>query len=135
MKVLLNVATSSNVDDPGVLDPLIRTEGWQTLMTFTREMAREYSYVVSTLVRLTDRFCRRAAARPDTSAPSAPSHTAMNEDIPQEIYDQIAREEAGYGSGGGGGGSSAAGNVRICPHCTFENTHGGNDCEICGLPL
>ncbi|OSX67954.1 hypothetical protein POSPLADRAFT_1030822 [Postia placenta MAD-698-R-SB12] len=113
MKVLLNVATSSNVDDPGVLDPLIRTEGWQTLMTFTREMA---------------------PARPDTSAPSAPSHTAMNEDIPQEIYDQIAREEAGYGSGGGGG-SSAAGNVRICPHCTFENTHGGNDCEICGLPL
>ncbi|GAA5897251.1 hypothetical protein JCM6882_001827 [Rhodosporidiobolus microsporus] len=39
--------------------------------------------------------------------------------------------DAGVGAGAGGGG----GGVRICPHCTFENAHGGQDCEICGLPL
>lgn len=50
----------------------------------------------------------------------------MDEDIPQEIYDQIAAEEAGRES---------PRNLRVCPHCTFENEHGGNDCVICGLPL
>ncbi len=25
--------------------------------------------------------------------------------------------------------------VRMCPHCTYENFHGGSDCEVCGLPL
>lgn len=55
----------------------------------------------------------------------------MNEDIPQEVFDQIAAEEAARN----GGGSSAAGGIRICPHCTFENDRGGNDCEVCGLPL
>jgi nuclear protein localization protein 4 homolog len=24
---------------------------------------------------------------------------------------------------------------RVCPHCTYVNTHSGNDCEVCGLPL
>lgn len=51
----------------------------------------------------------------------------MDTDIPPEVFDQIARAEAG--------GSSSAGGIRICPHCTFENTHGGSDCEVCGLPL
>ena len=50
----------------------------------------------------------------------------MDEDIPPEVFDQIARES------GGQGGSA---NERVCPHCTFVNTHGGSDCEICGLPL
>jgi nuclear protein localization protein 4 homolog len=49
--------------------------------------------------------------------------------IPQDILDQIAAEEAASGAGGSGG------NIRICPHCTFENTHSGTDCEVCGLPL
>ncbi|GAA5970520.1 hypothetical protein JCM11641_007337 [Rhodosporidiobolus odoratus] len=49
--------------------------------------------------------------------------------------------EAGGGGGGGGGAGAGdnsgagAGGIRICPHCTFENAHGGQDCEICGLPL
>ena len=50
------------------------------------------------------------------------------DDIPPEVFDQIARES-------GGGGSSSGSGIRICPHCTFENTHGGTDCEICSLPL
>lgn len=50
------------------------------------------------------------------------------DDIPPEVYDQIARDTAGGAPSGGAG-------IRICPHCTFENTHGGTDCEICSLPL
>ncbi|KAH9945623.1 polyubiquitin-tagged protein recognition complex Npl4 component [Amylocystis lapponica] len=108
MKVLIRTATAASLEDPTILDALIGTDSWQTLMTFTRETA--------------------PPPRPTTSAPSGPSHSGFDEDIPQEIFDQIAREG---GSGGGGGGS----NVRVCPHCTFENTHGGGDCEVCGLPL
>ena len=52
----------------------------------------------------------------------------MHEDIPPELLEQFAREE------GGGGGQSSS-NIRICPHCTFENTHSGPDCEVCSLPL
>ncbi|GAA5927715.1 nuclear protein localization protein 4 [Sporobolomyces koalae] len=32
--------------------------------------------------------------------------------------------------GGGGGGG-----MQVCPHCTFENEPGVQDCDICGLPL
>ncbi|KAI0935907.1 hypothetical protein AcV5_004194 [Taiwanofungus camphoratus] len=108
MKVLLRAATAPNLEDPTILDELISTEGWQTLMTFTRETA--------------------PPPRPTTSAPSGPTNAAMDEDIPQDIFDQIAREERG-------GMGSVSHNVRICPHCTFENTHAGSDCEVCGLPL
>ncbi|KAH9836514.1 polyubiquitin-tagged protein recognition complex Npl4 component [Rhodofomes roseus] len=110
MKVLIRTATSPNLDDPTVLDALIRTDGWQTLMTFTRETT---------------------PARPAGSGPSGPAHTAMDEDIPPELFDQIARDSAGQG----GGFAAAGGSERVCPHCTFVNTHGGSDCEICGLPL
>lgn len=41
MKVLLRAATAPNLEDPTILDELISTEGWQTLMTFTRETARK----------------------------------------------------------------------------------------------
>ena len=40
--MLVRTATSPNLDDPTVLDALIRTDGWQTLMTFTRENTRTY---------------------------------------------------------------------------------------------
>ncbi|GBE78439.1 polyubiquitin-tagged protein recognition complex Npl4 component [Sparassis latifolia] len=106
MQVLVHTASAPNVEDPTALDALIRTESWQTLMTFTRETAPQ---------------------RPSTSAPSGSSHTPMDEDIPQEVYDQITRESGGQGGG--------RGSIRICPHCTFENAHGGSDCEVCGLPL
>ncbi|KAH9919119.1 polyubiquitin-tagged protein recognition complex Npl4 component [Fomitopsis serialis] len=110
MNVLIRTATSPNLDDPTVLDALIRTEGWQTLMTFTRETI---------------------PARPATSAPSGSTHTPMDEDIPPDVFDQIARQSGGQGDGFG----SAGGGERVCPHCTFVNTHGGSDCEICSLPL
>ncbi|THH08842.1 hypothetical protein EW146_g8863 [Bondarzewia mesenterica] len=101
MKVLIRVTSNPHKDEPSVLDPLLATESWHTLMTFARESA--------------------PPARPSQPAPS--SHT-MDEDIPPEVFDQIAQS-----SGGGTAG------VRVCPHCTFENAHGGSDCEVCGLPL
>jgi nuclear protein localization family protein 4 len=58
----------------------------------------------------------------------------MDEDLPPELLEQIAAAERAAGgddAGGGGGG----GGIRICPHCTFENTGAGTDCEVCGLPL
>lgn len=59
----------------------------------------------------------------------------MVDDIPQEVYDQIAAEEAAMrGEHGGASGSGGSSNVKICPHCTFVNEHGG-DCDVCGLPL
>ncbi|KAG6820750.1 hypothetical protein H0H93_012014 [Arthromyces matolae] len=105
MKVL--VATVSRPDllvEMSALDQLIATDGWQTLMTFTRESA---------------------PARPSSSAPTGGASSHMDEDIPQEVFDQIAAEEAARV------GSSA----RICPHCTFENDHSRPDCDVCGLPL
>ena len=43
MKVILRTATAPNLDDDKVLDDLVRTEGWLTLMTFAREAARKFS--------------------------------------------------------------------------------------------
>ena len=43
MKVILRAATAPNLDDDKVLDDLVRTEGWLTLMTFAREAARKFS--------------------------------------------------------------------------------------------
>ncbi|EKM60763.1 uncharacterized protein PHACADRAFT_246881 [Phanerochaete carnosa HHB-10118-sp] len=114
MKTFLRAASSPKLlEDPSALDSVITTESWQTLMTFTREMG---------------------PARPSSSAPTLGGPSAMNEEIPAEYYEQIAREQAESASAGDGGAAPQTG-IRICPHCTFENTHGGTDCEICGLPL
>lgn len=77
------------------------------------------------------------AAWPTTnsSEPGDSSHGMDSDEISPEILEQIAAAEIATGGGGGGGSSGSSARVRICPHCTFENTHGGHDCEICGLPL
>lgn len=41
--MLIRVATAPNMDNPAVLDPLLKTESWQTLATFARESARTSS--------------------------------------------------------------------------------------------
>ncbi|KAL1740782.1 NPL4 family-domain-containing protein [Schizophyllum fasciatum] len=106
IKVLMRAVSSPVLlREPALLDPVLQCEGWHTLMTFTRESA--------------------PPSRPQTNPPSGSGSNAMDEDVPPEVYDQIAASEA-QGSGGG---------PRICPHCTFENYHGGSDCEVCGLPL
>jgi nuclear protein localization protein 4 homolog len=41
MRVLMQTASSPNLlEDVSLLDPLLATDGWQTLMTFSREHAR-----------------------------------------------------------------------------------------------
>lgn len=126
MKILLRVASASNLEDASVTDALFATESWQTLMTFARESARKYS--TTSCIDVADDSCF-LAAHPSAAGPaSGPSHP-MDEDIPAELYEQFAREDAG------GSGPTVASNIRICPHCTFENTHGGSDCEVCVLPL
>ncbi|KDQ54810.1 hypothetical protein JAAARDRAFT_160013 [Jaapia argillacea MUCL 33604] len=104
IKVLIGTMSSLDLSDIKLLDPLLQTDSWQTLMTFTRETA---------------------PSRPNQPAPTS-SHS-MDKDIPPELFDQAG--------GSGGSGSGGAGGIRICPHCTFENTGGGSDCDVCGLPL
>ncbi|KAJ6575504.1 NPL4 family-domain-containing protein [Mycena sp. CBHHK59/15] len=95
MKLLMRIVTSPNLmEDLSQLDPLLATEGWNTLMTFTRESGGMYFVTLATSV--------------------------LDDDIPQEVFDQIAAEEAAARGSGGDGGSSSAG-IRICPHCTYEN--------------
>lgn len=119
---MYTVSSPSLLDDLSSLDSLLGTEGWQTLMTFTRESARK----CTSPNRF--KFTFSIVAQPPSSAPPD-STSRMDEDIPQEVLDQIAAEEAASRSAGGNAGT------RICPHCTFENTHAGSDCEVCGLPL
>lgn len=80
-------------------------------------------------IRLTLILDLTALPRLSTPAPGA-SPGIMDQDIPPEIFDQIAAQQTADGANGA---SSTA--IRICPHCTFENTHSGTDCEVCGLPL
>ena len=47
MKILLRVATSPNLKDNGdILDGLLMTESWQTLITFAQETVREFFHFV-----------------------------------------------------------------------------------------
>ena len=39
--MLIRTATAPKIDDERVLDDLMKTEGWMTLMTFAREAARK----------------------------------------------------------------------------------------------
>ncbi|GAA5994194.1 nuclear protein localization protein 4 [Rhodotorula paludigena] len=62
-------------------------------------------------------------------------------DVPPESASASgANTAAGAGHGDvamdGSGAADAPGGMRVCPHCTFENPPGGGqDCEVCGLPL
>ncbi|KAH0590327.1 hypothetical protein H2248_000487 [Termitomyces sp. 'cryptogamus'] len=107
MKVFVQTVSRADLlEEPSALDSLLVTDGWQTLMTFTRESA---------------------PVRPSSSVPGG-SISHMDEDIPQEVFDQIAAEEASRGDAGGS-------SLRVCPHCTFANEHSRPDCDVCGLPL
>ncbi|KAK1229814.1 nuclear protein localization protein 4 [Marasmius sp. AFHP31] len=106
--ILLKAVSSPQLlEDASTLDPVLATDGWQTLMTFAREHA----------------------PRPKSSAPIS---SAMDEDdpIPQDVLDQIAAEEAAASGSGG-----ATPGTKTCPHCTFENESSRSDCDVCGLPL
>ncbi|GAA5823532.1 hypothetical protein JCM11251_000669 [Rhodosporidiobolus azoricus] len=112
---------------------LFSSPSWQTFLVVAQEQApapppRDYPGATS-------------------SDPSAggqqPTQTLDGFDIPPDV--DMPPDSSGGASGFGGpgpgedatgaGAGEGAGGIRICPHCTFENAHGGQDCEICGLPL
>ena len=44
MKILIRTLSSPTLlEDPAQFDTVLATEGWQTLMTFTRESARAFT--------------------------------------------------------------------------------------------
>ncbi|KAG0314423.1 nuclear protein localization protein 4 [Dissophora globulifera] len=57
------------------------------------------------------------------------------------LRESAGSSRGGQGSsgraGGSGGGSSGASAIApwVCRHCTFLNTHGDENCEMCGLPM
>ncbi|KAF9270550.1 polyubiquitin-tagged protein recognition complex, Npl4 component [Marasmius fiardii PR-910] len=108
--LLKTVSSPTLLEDQNQLDPILATDGWQTLMTFAREHA----------------------PRPKSSVPISSS---MDEDdaIPQDVLDQIAAEEAAAAASGSGSGATPR--TKTCPHCTFENDSSRSDCDVCGLPL
>lgn len=56
--------------------------------------------------------------------------------VPPEAFNQQAQGGGGdNATAAGGGGGNDAGGMQVCPHCTFENNPGAQDCDICGLPL
>jgi nuclear protein localization protein 4 homolog len=111
-------------------------------MTFTRESGREFLCIYMwSMIQSNFHFLSSIPLfSPDagpTNSVSGVSGGMMDSDIPQEVLDQIAAEEASHGgvSRDSGGSSGVSSGIRVCPHCTFENDHGGTDCEVCGLPL
>ncbi|KAH8120614.1 polyubiquitin-tagged protein recognition complex, Npl4 component, partial [Phellopilus nigrolimitatus] len=106
MKLLVRATSSASSGDPQIFQELFKSGSWETLMTFTRENAPSQQQL-----------------------PPQQTVDADMDDLPQEIRNQIAEMEGHAPAAGTNTG------VRVCPHCTFENNHGGTDCEICGLPL
>ncbi|KAF8624850.1 hypothetical protein AX15_005730 [Amanita polypyramis BW_CC] len=107
LKTFIRVASSPDLlEEPSQLDSLLETASWQMLVSLAQESA---------------------PARPSTLAPTS-SSSHMDEGIPQEVFDQIAAEEAARAP------ESPRG-VTMCPHCTFENEQGVSDCIMCGLPI
>ena len=138
IKLMMRTVSSPNLlEDATNIDPILETGSWQTLMTFTRESSREFfSYFLCPNCYFSFLFFPPDAG-PTNSVGSGSSGGMMDSDIPQEVLDQIAAEEAAHGgvSRGSSGSGGATSGVRVCPHCTFENDHRGTDCEVCGLPL
>lgn len=127
MKVLIRVSSHPKLlEDTTLLDLLLATEGWQTLMTFTRESGAN---TCAFIAENGDPDCLSESTAPAKHTSSTPGGFEAIQDDMQDAFDQIAAQEAAHGSG------TTSRGVKICPHCTFENDHGGSDCEVCGLPL
>jgi len=47
--ILARTASAPNLEDPTVLDDLLSTSGWQTLVTIARESARTFFYLPSSM--------------------------------------------------------------------------------------
>jgi nuclear protein localization family protein 4 len=86
---------------------------------------------VLNVFRLFRRLSSSLSARRRPSNPPLPAPgPSMQEEIPSDLFDEIAAENGQYSRA-----PNSSRMTRVCPHCTFENSHSGTDCDVCGLPL
>ena len=64
MKIFIRVASNPDKDDPTILDPILATESWHTLVTFARESAREHPVTLSRRPLFSDAFLPSSPAAP-----------------------------------------------------------------------
>ncbi|GAA5892590.1 nuclear protein localization protein 4 [Sporobolomyces salmoneus] len=73
---------------------------------------------------------------PDVGVPPEAFNNNNNNNQGDQPGDNAMAGGAGGNAGNdGGAGGAGGGGMQICPHCTFENAPGQQDCDICGLPL
>ncbi|KAI5449687.1 nuclear protein localization protein 4 [Naganishia albida] len=109
-KLIARVAVAHETGDHAALDELVKTDAWKTLVTVARDQASTKS------------------SRPTVSNDGF-------EEIPAHLLDEI-NGFSGAGAGdAGNAGSTAASSEKECPHCTYVNAAGTQDCDVCGLPL
>lgn len=119
--MIARIATASDLNEPSLLDPLIASDGWQTLLAIAEESGTFFCAKCS--LRSQSYVCTAPPSRP-LNPPSSTAPIAEDGfEIPPDVYDEAG--DPGEGAGG----------IVTCPHCTFENPRGRSDCEVCGLPL
>ncbi|WVN85392.1 nuclear protein localization protein 4 [Cryptococcus depauperatus CBS 7841] len=116
-RILCRVATAhTHTNDVNAVEELFASSGWQTLLTIIDSEAtdniRSNPPPTSSFNNLgidsTPEPLASGSSTAPSRLPSRPESTGAEESYVLE---------------------------RVCPHCTFVNENGGNDCEICGLPL
>lgn len=136
------------------LAKLFSSPNWQTFLVVAQEQgASPRPPFPSSAQWLTYALPRKAPAPPartypggsdaDQQQPQTIDGFEIPPDIdvpPESASASGANTAAGAGHGDvamdGSGAAAAPGGMRVCPHCTFENPPGGGqDCEVCGLPL
>lgn len=143
MKELAKIATSPNLDEVTLLDRILESDSWRTVMAVATESARAYSQISA----YPNRNESSLASKPSNTGGSRPVDSEGFEEIPPELLEEMGMDiDSGgdFGSHGGSrprsrldevGGGAASGRKKVCPHCTFENDAGATDCDVCGLPL
>ncbi|GAA6004963.1 hypothetical protein JCM11491_002291 [Sporobolomyces phaffii] len=115
---------------------LVSSPSWQTFMLVAQEHAPAPSSS-SAAAALPDRDYPTGAEGGGGGAPQMIDGFEIPPDVgvPPEAFNQSQDEGHDAAAGVGGGGGETGGGMQVCPHCTFENNPGVQDCEICGLPL
>lgn len=108
LRALLGTATASRNDAPAAFDNLMSRAGWQNILLIARESIISGEFIVSKRTKFM-RFLDSGASDSTRQGEPPTEISAIETDDGPRIH--------------------------ICPHCTYENTHGGSDCDVCGLPL
>jgi nuclear protein localization family protein 4 len=146
IQLIANIGTAPSFEEPTLLDPLLESDGWRTLMALVTESPAAKGKGV-------DRSAGGNSGIGGTGSGSGGGGGGFADDgfeeIPPELLEEMGMTGGGFGPGGmdldddipASGGNSRpisrgnAGRKKICPHCTYENRPGATDCEMCTLPL